>query len=454
MATDKSNYRKTLQVSPRGARSSDWMDLVTQNAPLYLDPRQAPEAWPESPHLSFMRLDIDSPYGSPCSLGSPQMVQRHISEPVSPALLSAPAVQEMIDDFTLSNDEPWLPLDQLQEQARSRSPELAWIDFYPNTVDIPLDGMSRRLSSKLCHGLQPRPAAWLPVGARADYFCWGQVVDANTIRYVSQAETVEGSTTVGLHQLLDAVWPLMSLEDQNASRGLAHLLVAANWQMLRLRASCLMSARAAISVVMEPANVESTRHTDVLGNKIRSDVLVRLQQRWENNHTVRSALFMECHAGVQQQEAMSRISSLIESYCGTSLHTEQGAEQGAACLAAAHEMVDTAKPVECDAESACEWMGLRYRIYLNKMAATGAASKVLRRPTKFRARGRALIRPKRYVRTSGAEGTSVLTASRLQSLDALGLRSSQAAGWRRHQHDFRHCVAPQAKHKRSVLVRE
>ena len=198
--------------------------------------------------------------------------------------------------------------------------------------------------------------------------------------------------------------------------------------MLRLRASCLTSARAAISVVMEPANVESTRHTDVLGNKIRSDVLVRLQQRWENNHTVRSALFMECHARVQQQEAMSRISSLIEvccvrllvcdslggvwqSYCGASLHAEQGAEQGAACLAAAHEMVDTAKPVECDAESACEWMGFRwllaalaaqilnfagrYRIYLNKMAATGAASKVLKRPTKFRARGRALIRPKR-----------------------------------------------------------
>lgn len=173
---------------------------------------------------------------------------------------------------------------------------------------------------------------------------------------------------------------------------------------------------------------------------------------------------MESHAQVQQQEAMSRISGLIESYSGASLHAEQGAEQGAACLAAAHEMVDVAKPVEYDAESACEWMGFRYRIFLNKMAAgtAGATSKV---QSKFRARGRALIRPKRYVRTSGAEGTSVtpeasgasgalLTASRMQWLDALALRSSQAQGRRRHQHDFTHCVAPQAKHKHRVLVRE
>jgi hypothetical protein len=128
-----------------------------------------------------------------------------------------------------------------------------------SAVDVPLDGMSRHLSSKLCHGLQPRPAAWLPVGARADYFwsvpsllpqlrpsnllvcSWGQVVDANTIRYVSQAETVEGSTTVGLDQLPDAVWPLMSSEDQNVSRGGSPCFLACRFLSLFVFASLSLS---------------------------------------------------------------------------------------------------------------------------------------------------------------------------------------------------------------------
>ena len=120
------------------------------------------------------------------------------------------------------------------------------------------------------------------LGARADHFwsvpsllpqlrpsnrlvcSWGQVVDANTIRYVSQAETVEGSTTVGLHQLLDAVWPLMSSEDQNASRGGSPCLPVCPFLSLLVFASLSLSPSVCLSVLLSLFLISTPYHLHLL----------------------------------------------------------------------------------------------------------------------------------------------------------------------------------------------
>lgn len=262
----------------------------------------------DSPHLTAVSLDLDTPYGSPCSLGSPQIGRFTVTTPISPALLSSPMVAEKKDltmgHLKLATDDLWLSLDNLEEsESCSSSTDYSRCDFYPNIVSSKCSGELLGSSSGFCSSRALSP----------EYVSWCQTTDANTVRHVPQGEYAVQAPTVGLRCLLSAAWSFLDSDLKHSSRGLGTLLIQANWQLLRLRASCILSARAAVYVALSPDNVETTRVVDVLGRSVRSDVLLRLQNRWELSRA-RSDLFVHAKATAEFEASAGIIEVLIQAY--------------------------------------------------------------------------------------------------------------------------------------------